>query len=290
MDSTPDNNVASEDDQDIAVLATQQIDLSLTKLVNDSSPNVGDNVVFTITLANAGPDTATTVRVEDVLPTGLSYVSSSATQGSYSSITDLWTVGTVGNGGSETLTITATVSSAGTYTNTAQVENADQQDVDSTPDNNIASEDDQDNAVLATQQIDLSLTKSVNDSSPNVGDNVVFTITLANAGPDTATTVRVEDVLPTGLSYVSSSATQGSYSSITDLWTVGTVGNGGSETLTLTATVTAAGTYTNTAQVENADQQDVDSTPDNNIASEDDQDNAVLATQQIDPVPDQIGQ
>jgi uncharacterized repeat protein (TIGR01451 family) len=164
-------------------------------------------------------------------------------------------VGALLNGDSESLTITATVTAAGTYTNTAEVETADQTDPDSTPNNNDPSEDDQDEAVIVTPEIDLSLSKSVDDSSPNVGQAVVFTV---------------------GLSYVSSSASQGSYTTTTDLWTVGALLNGDSESLTITATVTAAGSYTNTAEVETADQTDPDSTPSNNDPSEDDQDEAVL--------------
>ena len=37
------------------------------------------------------------------------------------------------------------------------------------------------------EQADLALTKTVNDPTPNVGDDVTFTITLTNLGPDTAT-------------------------------------------------------------------------------------------------------
>ncbi|TET52354.1 MAG: DUF11 domain-containing protein, partial [Anaerolineales bacterium] len=116
---------------------------------------------------------------------------------------------------------------------------------------------------LSLPEADLSLAKGVDDGTPNVGQDVVFDVVLTNGGPDSATSMRVEDVLPGGLNYVSSSATQGSYSSVTDLWTVGTMANGASETLYITATVSAAGIYTNTAQVERSDQYDPDSTPDN---------------------------
>jgi hypothetical protein len=36
---------------------------------------------------------------------------------------------------------------------------------------------------------DLSMTKTVSDATPNVGDQITFTVTLSNQGPDAATGV-----------------------------------------------------------------------------------------------------
>ena len=68
--------------------------------------------------------------------------------------------------------------------NTATITHADQ--FDPNPTNNTAT------AVLATaQKADLSLAKTVNDATPNVGDTITYTVTLSNnLGPDTATNVR----------------------------------------------------------------------------------------------------
>ena len=88
------------------------IDLELSKTVDNATPLVGSNVMFTLTLTNnntaPGVSTATGVTVGDVLPAGLSYVSSAASQGSYSSGTNVWTVGTLTPGQSVTLSIVAT--------------------------------------------------------------------------------------------------------------------------------------------------------------------------------------
>ena len=84
------------------------------------------------------------MTVSDVLPAGLTYVSSVASQGSFSGNT--WTVGTLASPATATLTITATVTTAGAKTNYAQVKTADQLDRDSTPNNNAGptpSEDDE---------------------------------------------------------------------------------------------------------------------------------------------------
>ena len=66
------------------------------------------------------------------------------------------------------------------------------------------------------------MTKTVDNPTPNVGSNVDFTISLSDLGPGNATGVNVSDVLPAGLTYVSSTASQGTYNSSTGVWTVAT--------------------------------------------------------------------
>ncbi len=107
--------------------------------------------------------------------------------------------------------------------------------------------------------IDLAITKAVNNPTPTVGSNVTFTITLTNAaGYSTATGVKVTDLLPAGLTFVSATSGAGtSYDSGTGIWNVGNLPAGGSATLTMTATVASGGTKTNVATVTSADEPDV---------------------------------
>lgn len=281
-DSTPNNDVAMEDDQDSASLTPASADLSLIKTVDNPSPNVGQSVTFTLTLANAGPDGATNVTVGDTLPAGMTFVSATPSQGSYVSGTGVWTVGSVASGANATLQIVASVQSTGTKTNTAQVTASDQADPDSTPNNNVATEDDQGSAGLTPAVVDLSLVKTVDNASPNVGENITFTLTAANAGPDSATNVAITDVLPAGLTFVSSTPSQGTFASGTGVWTVGTIASAGNATLQIVATVATVGAKSNSAQVTAADQADSDSTPNNGVASEDDQSTVIVTPQAID--------
>lgn len=282
LDSTPGNNDPNEDDQDSVTIEAPQIDLSLTKGASPSTVLVGDNVTFTIDVSNAGPSQATGVTVLDQLPAGVTFVSANATQGNYNSGTGIWDVGSLAVNGTSTLTIVGTVTVAGPKTNTAQVQTADQPDVDSTPGNGVESEDDQDSVTIQAPQIDLELTKTADRTSVVVGEQVVFTINLTNQGPSEATGVVVDDSLPNGISFVSSNTSQGSYNSSNGLWTVGTLTQGGGATLTLTGRVDTPGDKTNTAQVDAADQPDADSTPGNGVESEDDQDSVTIQAPQID--------
>lgn len=96
-------------------------DLSVVKTVNELHPFVGHTVVFTIVATNNGNLNASGVTTTDILQSGYTYVSSTTTAGTYNASTGLWTIGTLNNGASETLTITATVNSNGSYANTASI-------------------------------------------------------------------------------------------------------------------------------------------------------------------------
>ncbi|WP_425614647.1 SpaA isopeptide-forming pilin-related protein [Anatilimnocola sp. NA78] len=274
------NNTDSE------IVTPQSIDLALTKTVNNATVGVGQNVTFTIIVANTGVDDATGVEVTDLLPAGFTYVSETVTQGTYDELTGIWTVGAVNTGDDATLTITATKNAAGAVINTAQVSDADQTDVDSTPGNfgTIPGEDDGASVTVNDTTIDLAVTKTVDNATQSVGQNVVFTITVSNTGLGNATGVEVTDLLPAGLTFVSGVASTGTYLSGTGVWTVGTVNTGSSATLTLTATVATVGAKTNSASVTDADQTDVDSTPGNfgTAPSEDDGASATVTPPAID--------
>ena len=244
------NNVASATENPRA-------DLALSKSVNDASPNVGDTITFTVTLTNNGPIGATNVEVVDLLPAGLSFVSATPSQGTYLNLTGVWTVGSAPVGTQHTLLLQATVVSPNPQTNTATISGADQFDPDLA--NNTAS------ATETPQQADLSLTKIVSDATPNVGDTITFTVTLTNLGPDPATNVQVQDLLPAGLTFVSAAPSQGSYVPLTGTWTVGSVTVGTPQALSIQATVVSPNPQTNTATIAGADQFDPDAG--NNTAS-----------------------
>ena len=124
-------------------------------------------------------------------------------------------------------------------------------------------------------EADLELVQQVDNSSPNFNGLATFTLTLTNGGPNAATGVVVRDLIPVGLTLVSATPSNGSYDSSNGHWNVGSLSAAAGSnmaTLAITARVTIAGTtLTNTAEVIASDQFDPDSTPNNGVASEDDQ-------------------
>lgn len=241
-----------------ATVPSQIADLSLSKTVNAATPNVGTNVIFAVTVNNAGPDAATGVVVGDKLPAGLSFVSAAPSQGSYDAASGDWSVGSVANGASATLAITARVVGLSAITNSAEVKASRQFDPNSTANNQVASENDQASVTITPQSVDLRLAKTVTPSNPTVASpNVTYTIKLTNLGPSTATNVTVAEALPVGVNLISNSPSIGSFAAGTGVWTVPTLASGTSAVLTLNATVTDfTKALTNSAQITGSDQPD----------------------------------
>ncbi len=117
---------------------------------------------------------------------------------------------------------------------------------------------------------DLSLGKTVDDTTPPEGATITYTVTVTNAGPGPATVVQVTDLLPAGVTLVSANPAQGTYDAPSGDWYVGTLPVGSSATLLLQATVdsgTGGSTITNTASVDFLSQADPNSA--NDVASVD---------------------
>ena len=108
--------------------------------MDNQQPGVGDQITFTITVANQGPSPATGVLVEDQLPSGFTYSTHSG--GAYNPGNGIWTIGTLAAGQSVTLTITVTVNPNGDYVNLAQVVDANENDIDSNVDNGVDTDGD----------------------------------------------------------------------------------------------------------------------------------------------------
>ncbi|RYD90517.1 MAG: DUF11 domain-containing protein, partial [Sphingobacteriales bacterium] len=219
-----------------------QADLAITKSVSPANPDVNQNVVFTIVLTNNGPSAAAGVIVTDVLPGGYTFVSSSATAGTYNNADGKWTLGTVNNAATATLTITARVNATGVYTNTAT---ASAITADPTPGNSASA------TPVPVPITDLKVIKTAakdiinNAASVNPGDTETFTITVTNTGPSAATNVVATDIIPNGYTYSNSTPSVGVYNQTTGKWTIGNLANGASATLTINAIIKASGNYSN---------------------------------------------
>lgn len=280
-DSAPNNDDGdqSEDDEASVTAAPVHADLSLTKEIvgGNTTPFVGDEIQFEIKLANAGPYVATNVVVVDQLLSGFGFLSYTATQGSYDPVSGFWHVGDLADGATQTLIITVHVRPTGIHSNTSQVTASDLPDPDSSPDNGVSSEDDQgDVDITPIQVVDLSLSMEVDQPNPDIDQEISFALRVENAGPATATSVVVRELLPSGFTYISDNV-GGDYDPITGLWTLGTMYMDDFTELQIRARVNASGSHTNRAEIISHSPGDLDSTPDNDVLGEDDLAELVVA-------------
>ncbi len=214
------------DDYDPAGIAVEQtFDLSLTKVYDsyldadgDGQISAGDTIIFTLTVANEGTIGADTVTITEYVPADMSYVSSSINTAHNWDATNIATPVT----GLDTLAAGATASvqialiidptfQGTSITNHAEITNdgnaLNLPDEDSTPSDQVPTQDDYDTAEVPVGQVfDLALTKAYStyndidaDGSLSPGDEVTFEIVVYNQGSLDAYDVQVSDYIPTGL-------------------------------------------------------------------------------------------
>jgi uncharacterized repeat protein (TIGR01451 family) len=266
------------------------VPVKVTSTPSITNSVAGTTAAYTITVTNQRSVTATGVQIIDTLSSGFSYKSTTSITGGVRTSTldpvlgdqqPRWGTFDVPAGGSVTVTFDVNVAPSvgrATYQNdvTATSVNASTTTFDFL---GTIAED------VSLTVADVSVLKSASATNVNTGQPVTFTITAANAGPDIATGVVVQDLLPAGISFVSATPSQGSYNSATGVWTVGSINPASTATLSIATTITAAGSLTNTAEVIAATQFDPDSTPNNHLSSEDDQASVTITSTAVNQPP-----
>ncbi|MBT8376202.1 MAG: gliding motility-associated C-terminal domain-containing protein, partial [Bacteroidia bacterium] len=274
-DATNDPTVTSlEQNPSISVLKTA---LDLTDDNGDGVVGgIGDEINYVFVVENTGDVTLSNITISDPLPGII------LSGGPIASLA-------VGEVDSNTFTATYVITQAdidaGAITNQATVTaegplgdlgdpsddvTDDSDDPNNTTDfdNNGDGEPDDPTITSVTVFFDLAITKTVNETEPVVGDNVVFTIEISNIGNVTATNIVVDEVIPSGYTFVSALATAGTYSDFDGEWTINQLNPDQVELLELTVEVLGDGDYLNTATVVSANGgTDVDTSNDSDSAT-----------------------
>jgi len=93
---------------------------------------------------------------------------------------------------------------------------------------------------VTTPSADIALTHSVSKAAPLAGEQVIFTITATNNGPNDATGVVVTNDIytnvPASMSFDTYTVTQGLFDAATGVWNLGTLVNGTTATMDIYAT------------------------------------------------------
>jgi uncharacterized repeat protein (TIGR01451 family) len=161
-----------------------------------ATPSVGDTVQFQIDVTNNGTDLVPNPTLTDLLPSGLTYVSNTPSQGAYVPGSGLWTIGSLANSATATLLISATVNSGqqgATITNNTTAANGGNTDATTTG-------DDLSETIVVNNPVH-TISKS-QSSGPNpvtaAGQTIGYTINVANTGNMALTTLAVTDALTLG--------------------------------------------------------------------------------------------
>ncbi|MFM5961756.1 MAG: lipase family protein, partial [Dolichospermum sp.] len=262
-------------------------DLAVVRINQPGTLEVGDTYTYTLTVSNTGTADATGVVLKENLPSGVNFVDSTTPVNFFNNIVTA-NLGSIKSGENKTFNLTVKSFVAGKVISTSNITS---NEFDLNLLNNLlVSRTIVNPAVPAIA--DLELTKTVSKNNPNIGDRITFDLTLTNKGPGIASGIKVTNILPSGLSFVSATAEQGIYDSLTGVWDVGNVRDNLKRTLSITSDVVSGGVITNTAEVTNVNEIDPDSTPNNNNPNEDDQAsitlNAALATPTLAKTADDI--
>ncbi|TGD58542.1 Ig-like domain-containing protein [Flavobacterium humi] len=118
------------------------------------------------------------------------------------------------------------------------------------------------NVTVATCS-NLTITKTADNMTPFVDENVVFTIKVSNVGSTQFHNVIVNEQIQSGFQYVSYVASHGTYNPVTGIWTIPVLNANEVATLTLTVKVLFEGIHDNTATIDMSDPIDPD---DGNVA------------------------
>lgn len=230
------NNIVNK-----SIEVAQSADLFVKKYVNNTSPDFGEIIKWSVVVSNNGPDIATNVQVNDLLDDWLIFVKSSSTKGNYDVKSGIWTIDSLAPETDETLNIYCKVNKIGKILNFVSV-NSTQYDWNES--NNHDNE-----SVDAVKIADLSVIKLINNSNPNYNDLIKWTIIVSNNGPNMATGVIVNDLLPKSVEYISSYLSKGFYNPVNGIWDVGNLNVGEKLQLNIVSKIVKTGDITNVVNV-----------------------------------------
>lgn len=121
----------------------QTANLSTTIRMTNTAPNQYEATTAIIVVTNSGPNAATGVLSQVMLPLGNPILSAVPSAGSFSAGTAQWNIGTLAAGQSVTLNVTFSAASGGVAGVGTEIIASGQYDPNSTPNNRVDGEDDQ---------------------------------------------------------------------------------------------------------------------------------------------------
>jgi uncharacterized repeat protein (TIGR01451 family) len=207
---------------------------------------VGSNMVYTITVSNAGPNSASSVIMAQNLPPNVAFISATTSQGGVSQNGGVVTanLATLAAGAAATITVTVLPLAPGSVVSTATVSSLE-------PDINLANNTVSLTSLIQNPTADLRVSLAAAPNPALVGGSLTYSATVINGGPATASGVVITNTLPISVAISSATVSQGTatINGNTVVCAVGAMTNGASVTATINTTPLSAGTIFATARV-----------------------------------------
>ena len=221
-----DYNIINNENNDV-ISVDRACDLSIQMSINKTDINYLDVLKLTLTLTNIGPDNATDVRIDYMLPQQLIFIDST-----FKYENNIFEIGNISSEQSINIDIIVKVNKTGNYISTAKVYGS------------------QEDYYLNNNQVSIPLNVSsasdlevimMSDTSKLKSDKLInLIINVKNNGLDDACGVLVSDILPDSLIYLGDDS-NGSYSPQTGIWNISSLKNNEEKTLNISAKVNSTG-------------------------------------------------
>lgn len=219
--------------------------LSVDLVATTNIVSVGNQVTYTLSVTNIGPNTANNVELVHTLGSGLFYSDSTFSQGTVSAVGQVITfqLGSIASGSNAVATVTVNATTIGATFTTASVTAL---ETDPFPGNNAARHD-----LVVNPSADLAAVVSQSNNPALLGSTNTYTISVTNSGPSTATSVVVTNRLVGPGIVLSATASQGSaiVSSSEVIFNLGSINANGSASLQVATRPSATGVITNLSTV-----------------------------------------
>ncbi len=219
-------------------------ELSLTMSASPNPALVFSNLVYTLTVSNAGPQAAAGVVISQSLPPGFGFVTTSNYPATATAVGTNLTIslGTLPVYATAAVCVVTIPTAPGQATSVASVAST---EVNPNPNNTTASA----TTLVELPAADLAVSMSAAPASILQGGQTTFTVLVTNNGPFTATGVVLTNLISGNVNFISATTSQGSISGGGLLAALGTLPVGTNAEVTITVSPTTTGNITDTAAV-----------------------------------------
>ncbi|OFD47158.1 DUF11 domain-containing protein [Bacillus mycoides] len=204
----PVSNTASSN---TTLLQINNANIISTKTANLTFADVGDTITFTLNLPNTGNVAATDVTIIDILDSNLTFVPNSFTvNGQTIPNTNLSTgvnIGSISGGNAAIVTFQATVTTLPTLNPISNSASTTYHYVVDPIQPPITTSNQSNTTTTQINSAILTAQKNSNVSTVDIGQDIVYTVTITNSGNVSATNVIFTDLIPDGTSFEPNSFT-----------------------------------------------------------------------------------